>query len=90
MKICFYRLNVIGIKLPRLADRKEDIPLLVNSILRKIVKEDSFLPVVTPGAMKLLLNYNYPGNVRELENVLERAIVLGGDVVLPEHLPESL
>ena len=86
----FYRLNVIGIKLPRLADRKEDIPLLVNSILRKIVKKSNFLPVVTPGAMKLLLDYNYPGNVRELENILERAIVLGGDVVLPEHLPESV
>ncbi|MCB0317305.1 MAG: sigma 54-interacting transcriptional regulator [Bdellovibrionales bacterium] len=86
----FYRLNVIGIKLPRLADRKEDIPLLVNSILTKLVKGDGLLPVVTPTTMKLLLEYNYPGNVRELENILERALVFGRDAILPEHLPDSV
>lgn len=85
----FYRLNVITIKLPPLRARREDIPLLVNSILRK------FLPagiqaVIPPTSMALLLAYHYPGNVRELENILERAVVLGGEIILPEHLPASL
>jgi two-component system, NtrC family, response regulator PilR len=83
----FYRLNVISIQLPALRERREDIPLLVNAILRRIVRSEP-LPTVTPSAMRSLMGYHYPGNVRELENIIERAMVLGGDVVLPEHLPE--
>ncbi len=85
----YYRLNVIAIVIPPLRDRKEDIPLLVNSILKGLMGETS-TPVVPPATMQLLMNYTYPGNVRELENILERAYVLGGEVILPEHLPESV
>jgi transcriptional regulator with PAS, ATPase and Fis domain len=85
----FYRLNVVGITLPPLRDRKEDIPVLVNSILKRLVNNDT-TPVVPPATMQLLMNYAYPGNVRELENLLERALVLGGEVLLPEHLPDQV
>ena len=83
----FYRLNVIGIRLPPLRDRRSDIPLLVNAVLKRLVS-DGRTPVVSPAAMQVLMGHSYPGNVRELENILERALVLGGDVILPEHLPE--
>jgi two-component system response regulator PilR (NtrC family) len=85
----FYRLNVINIQLPPLRERKEDLPLLITSALRRLVKNGK-APVITPAAMELLLGYGYPGNVRELENILERAVVLGGEVILPEHLPEQI
>ena len=85
----FYRLNVISISLPSLRDRREDIPSLVNDILGKLTGSGQ-RPLVPAHTMKLLLQYSYPGNVRELENILERALVLGGQVILPEHLPESV
>ncbi len=85
----YYRLNVIHIMLPPLRDRKSDIPLLTNSILRRITREDR-VSIVTPEAMQLLMAYNYPGNVRELENILERAQVMGGHVILPEHFPDAM
>jgi two-component system response regulator PilR (NtrC family) len=85
----YYRLNVINIRLPALKERKEDIPLLVNSILKRIVDND-ITPVVAPAVMQTLMSYDYPGNVRELENILERAVVFGGEAILPEHLPEML
>lgn len=85
----YYRLNVIHVVLPPLRERREDIPLLVNSILKDLVRGGK-TPLVPPQTMQLLVNYPYPGNVRELENVLERAHVLGGDVLLPEHLPDTL
>jgi two-component system response regulator PilR (NtrC family) len=85
----FYRLNVISIALPALRDRKDDLPLLIQSLLRKLKPKDD-IPLITPQAMELLLNYDYKGNIRELENILERALVLGGEIILPEHLPESL
>ncbi|MCB0311368.1 MAG: sigma-54-dependent Fis family transcriptional regulator, partial [Bdellovibrionales bacterium] len=85
----YYRLNVINLMLPPLRERKDDIPLLVNSILKQLCHEKSY-PVVSPAAMQLLLEYDYPGNVRELENILERALVLGGEIIMPEHFPETL
>jgi len=85
----YYRLNVIHLALPPLRDRKDDIPLLVRSIVSRNRKTDA-VPIISPGAMELLLAYSYPGNVRELENILERALVLGGEVVLPDHLPEMM
>ncbi len=85
----YYRLNVISIQLPPLAARKEDIPLLASSLLRRICQSDQ-LPTITPAAMKHLMDYQYPGNVRELQNILERAVVFGGEVILPEHLPDLL
>jgi two-component system response regulator PilR (NtrC family) len=83
----FYRLNVINISLPPLRDRKVDIPLLTRAILGKLAG-DAPVPSVAPRTMQLLAEYGFPGNVRELENILERALVLGGEVLLPEHLPE--
>ncbi len=85
----YYRLNVIQLRLPALRERKDDIPLLTQSILRRLSGEGK-VPVVPPQTMEILRNYDYPGNVRELENLLERAMVLGGDAILPEHLSEEI
>ncbi|MCC5912343.1 MAG: sigma 54-interacting transcriptional regulator [Clostridiaceae bacterium] len=73
----YYRLNVISIKVPPLKERKEDIPLLINSLLKKFSKEmDKFVTEISPRAMDSLMNYQWPGNIRELENVIERAFNL--------------
>lgn len=85
----YYRINVINIKLPPLKERKEDIPLLINSFLRAM-RKDANMPILSPDAMRLLLDYDYPGNVRELENIIERAVVLGGEAILAEHLPDNV
>jgi two-component system response regulator PilR (NtrC family) len=88
----FYRLNVIPIQLPPLRERREDIPLLVAHFLQKFSKElGKDVRGVTPEAMTVLERYRWPGNIRELENVLERAIVLGaGDMLGIDSLPESV
>jgi len=88
----FYRLNVIPIQLPPLRERREDIPLLVAHFLQKFSKElGKDVRAVTPEAMAVLERYRWPGNIRELENVLERAIVLGaGDMLGIDALPESV
>jgi two-component system, NtrC family, response regulator PilR len=73
----FYRLNVIQIKLPPLRDRKEDIQILANHFLKKYSEELSKnILKITPEALQILLNYDYPGNVRELQNIIERAVAL--------------
>ncbi|OGP85567.1 MAG: Fis family transcriptional regulator [Deltaproteobacteria bacterium RBG_16_54_11] len=73
----FYRLNVIQIKIPPLRERKEDIPLLVNHFIRKYSAETGKeIEGVSPEALELLLGYSFPGNVRELENIIERSITL--------------
>jgi two-component system response regulator PilR (NtrC family) len=88
----YYRLNVIAIQLPSLRQRKEDIPALVSHFMEKYSRENS-KPVagVTPGAMQVLMDYDYPGNVRELENVIERGVVLStegqiGRDLIPDHV----
>jgi two-component system response regulator AtoC len=74
----FYRLNVISIHVPPLRQRKEDIPLLVETFIRRYCLEMNKEEVkIAPTALKLLLDYDWPGNVRELENVIERALVIG-------------
>jgi len=85
----FYRLNVISIALPALRDRRSDIPHLVNVVLRRLAKNND-VPAISAPALELLMQYDYPGNVRELENILERALVLGGHCILPENLPECV
>jgi len=73
----FYRLNVIQIKLPPLRDRKEDIQILTNHFLKKYSEELSKnILRISPEAHQILLNYDYPGNVRELQNIIERAVAL--------------
>lgn len=74
----YYRLNVVPIALPALRERKEDIPVLVDYFLQRFSKETKKnFTEVTPEAMQRLLTYDWPGNARELANVIERAIVLG-------------
>ena len=85
----FYRLNVIPVHLPPLRERRDDISLLVSHFIDKIAKEvGKHVRGVTPEALALLEQYHWPGNIRELENVIERAIVLGnGDLIGLEELP---
>ncbi|MAD46159.1 MAG: sigma-54-dependent Fis family transcriptional regulator [Oceanospirillaceae bacterium] len=79
----YFRLNVIQIDVPRLADRKEDIPMLIRHFIRKYSQEWD-MPEITldPDAYQALLDYSFPGNVRELENILQRAVTLAeGDSI---------
>ena len=85
----YYRLNVIPINLPALRDRREDIPLLVEFFLKKFSggKEPK---KITPEAINLLMNHRWQGNVRELENTVERLVILAdGDRIGHEHIPEN-
>src|SRR5205814_6166917 len=75
----YYRLNVVKIDLPPLRERQEDIPLLVTHFLQKYARPGEALPRVNPEAMALLLSYRWPGNIRELENAIERACVTTWD-----------
>jgi two-component system response regulator PilR (NtrC family) len=73
----FYRINVIELKVPPLRDRREDIPTLAGRVLDRLAKDSGTAPArLEPDALKTLLAYDFPGNVRELENVLERAVAL--------------
>lgn len=85
----FYRLNVINIKSPPLRERADDIPLLANHFLRKYnEKLNKQIQSISVEAMDILKKYNYPGNVRELENMIERTVALeAGSTILPESLP---
>ena len=74
----FYRLNVIPVRLPPLRERKEDIPLLVQHFLEKLQVNGKPVPTVTQDAMRRLMSFAWPGNVRQLENTLERAVAFGG------------
>jgi len=88
----YYRLCVVPIALPPLAARRQDIPLLVEHFIRRFAaRTGKAIDRVTPGAMEALYDYDYPGNVRELENLIERAFVLGhGEAIdlrdLPSHV----
>ena len=92
----FYRLNVIPINLPSLCHRKNDIPLLVSFFLKKFSKEQGkSIDGIDSEAMRVLMNYNWPGNIRELENCIEYAVTLSkfNQVFisdLPDHLSDSL
>jgi two-component system, NtrC family, response regulator PilR len=86
----FYRLKVVDIHLPPLRERKDDIPLLINRISHKLLTKGEPSPQISTAALHILMEHHYPGNVRELENIIERALVLGGEVILPEHLPSDL
>jgi two-component system response regulator PilR (NtrC family) len=90
----FYRINVIELRMPPLRERPEDIPLLVEQILGRIARQsDMPKPVLTPAAIDRLRRYAFPGNVRELENILERAAALDEDGRIDAdelHLPQAL
>lgn len=88
----YYRLNVITIHLPPLRERKEDIPLLIDYFLKKYSKYyQKPISDISKEARTLLLRHSYPGNVRELENLMERAVVLcRGEVITTQDLPFHL
>jgi PAS domain S-box-containing protein len=88
----YYRLNVFRIKLPELRNRRVDLPILIGHILRRLsAARGSRLPEVSEKVMEILLNYDYPGNVRELENILEHALIIcQEDTIQHTHLPEYL
>lgn len=85
----FYRLNVINIKSPALRERADDIPLLANHFLKKYNDRlGKNITTISADAIENLKKYDYPGNVRELENIIERTVALeGGNSILPESLP---
>ncbi|MCO6442363.1 MAG: sigma-54-dependent Fis family transcriptional regulator [Nitrococcus mobilis] len=92
----YYRINVIQVRAPSLRERTEDIPLLVEHILRRMVGEANPLPRLDAAALTALKAYAFPGNVRELENILERALTLSenalisaADLQLPQKSPEA-
>ncbi len=85
----YYRLSGIRIKLPPLRERKEDIPYLAEYFINKYSQEDG--TKLSAEALKLLTEYNWPGNIRELENVINRVIVLAKDkIIKPEYLPVEI
>ncbi len=85
----YYRLNIFQISLPRLRDRRVDLPLLVDTLLRRVARSRTLR--LSQPALALLVAYDYPGNVRELRNILERASVMcDGEVIGAEHLPDAV
>ncbi len=88
----YYRLNVVEIKLPSLSERREDIPLLVEHFIKKYNKELNRQVIsVDNETMRILMNYSWKGGIRELENIIERALILSeGEYVTVEDLPANL
>jgi transcriptional regulator with PAS, ATPase and Fis domain len=90
----YYRLNVVPLRLPALREKTEDIPVLATHFLQQFAEKHSKkLRIMAPATIQILERYPWPGNIRELENVMERAVILAGDrdtTLLPEHLPYEL
>ena len=89
----YYRLNVLPIRLPPLRERGEDIALLAKHFLAKRIEEEKRPPQeFTKSSLELISHYPWPGNVREMENIIEQAFIWskGSDVITPEHLPNIL
>ncbi|MFP4035936.1 MAG: sigma-54 interaction domain-containing protein [Desulfobacteraceae bacterium] len=88
----YYRVNVIKIEIPPLRDRIEDVPLLVDHFMRRFsALHDKEVSSISPGAMKILMSHDYPGNIRELENIVEHGCILcRGGFIKEENLPDWL
>lgn len=88
----YYRINVMNIHLPPLRERKDDLPILVNHFIEKFNKKFSRkIRHFSSSAFDILMDYNWPGNIRELENVIEHCFVLCSDsIILDEHLPKRI
>jgi two-component system response regulator HydG len=87
----FFRLNVVQIKLPSLRERKADIPLLVAAFLEKFSDATRPIRTISEEAMSRIMAYDWPGNIRELENAIERAVALGsGPILHVGDLPSNL
>jgi DNA-binding NtrC family response regulator len=91
-KDLFYRLNVVSLHLPPLTERRDDVPLLAHHFLKRYAEaQDKVIEGISDEAMDILLNYEYPGNIRELENLVERAVALcNQETILTQHLPREL
>ena len=88
----YYRLNVVKIELPTLSERREDIPLLAEHFINRFnLKKNKNIQKVSDEVLGFLMQYDFPGNIRELENIIEHAFVLcRGQVIEFEHLPKEL
>ncbi len=88
----YYRLNVIRIHIPPLRERKDDIPLLIDNFIKIYsARENKTIKGISDEALKVITKYNFPGNIRELENIIERAVVFArGDILTVDDLPEYL
>ncbi|MFZ5760863.1 MAG: sigma 54-interacting transcriptional regulator [Thermodesulfobacteriota bacterium] len=86
----FYRLNVVKIHLPPLRERMEDIPLLIDHFIKRYsIQQGKDIVGISSAALNILMRHDYPGNIRELENIIEYAFILcPGGFIQPEHLPE--
>jgi DNA-binding NtrC family response regulator len=87
----YYRLNVLSIELPSLRERRTDIPVLIEYFVKKHTRGTSRKITISAPARRILEDYSYPGNVRQLESAIERAILLcENDTVQPEDLPPEM
>ena len=88
----YYRINIVPIVLPPLRDRREDIPLLVDYFLHKLTADEGREPLeITADSMEIFKNYDWPGNVREMENLIERLVALSLDgVITPATIPQHI
>ncbi len=81
----YYRLNVIPINIPPLRERKEDIPPLISYFLTVFNKKYNYNKTITPEALKILINYDWPGNIREVENLIERLLVTTSNEIIDKQ-----
>jgi PAS domain S-box-containing protein len=89
----YYRLNVVPLFIPPLRDRRIDIPALVDHFIKKLNRatKDKFVDKMSPNALEIFMRYTFPGNVRELENIVEYAYIrCNGSIIEPTHLPTEL
>jgi DNA-binding NtrC family response regulator len=87
----FYRINVVSLDIPPLRWRRDDIPLLVDHFLAKYQLPEQKVKCISPEALEILMHYDYPGNVRELENIIERTLAMCREPeIQPYHLPPEL
>jgi two-component system, NtrC family, response regulator HydG len=87
----YYRLNVVNLEIPSLRERKDDIPLLANYFVRKFAQEFQKKGLtISNKALEILSRYNWPGNIRELENTIQQSMIMADDIIDSEHLPLHL
>ena len=88
----YYRLNIFELKIPPLRDRMEDVPILVDHFIQRLsALQDKQVTGIAPKALRVLMSHDFPGNVRELENAIEHAVVLSpGSLVRTDHLPAGI